>query len=85
MKFMALTDVRSAAHDGLRSPTAAIRKVPIFRHSRGAAANNAHRTYAAVLIGCRGLCLACGAGAFPVKRAFSPTKPMTNCKSEQTP
>jgi MFS family permease len=36
-------------------------------------------SYAAVLIGCCGLCLACGAGAFLVKRPSSSEKPMTNC------
>ena len=41
--------------------------------------------YAVVLIGCCGLCLACGAGAFFVKRPSSAAKPMTNCKSERTP
>jgi MFS family permease len=42
-------------------------------------------SYAAVLIGCCGLCLACGAAAFPVKRPSSSAKPMTHCKSERTP
>ncbi len=41
-------------------------------------------SYAAVLIGCCGLCLACGVGAFCVKRPSSSAKPMTNCKSERT-
>src|SRR5437879_5621925 len=34
--------------------------------------------YAAVLIGCCGLCLVCGAGAFAVKRPLSSAKPITN-------
>jgi MFS-type transporter involved in bile tolerance (Atg22 family) len=41
-------------------------------------------SYAAVLIGCCVLCLACGASAFTVKRPYSSAK-MSNCKSEQTP
>jgi hypothetical protein len=36
-------------------------------------------SYTAVLIGCCGLCLACGAGAFLIKRPSSLAKPMTNC------
>ncbi len=40
-------------------------------------------SYAAVLIGCCGLCLACGTGAFAVKRPFSSTKAMADC--EQMP
>ena len=35
-------------------------------------------SYAAVLIGCCGLCLVCGAGAFAVKRPLSSAKPITN-------
>jgi MFS family permease len=37
-------------------------------------------SYGAVLIGCCGLCLACGAAAFPVKRPSSSPKPMTSCE-----
>ena len=40
-------------------------------------------SYAAVLLGCCALSLACGAGAFLIKRPSS--KAMTICKSERTP
>lgn len=42
-------------------------------------------SYAAVLAGCCVLCLACGSGAFFVKRPSLPAKPMAICKSGQTP
>jgi MFS-type transporter involved in bile tolerance (Atg22 family) len=41
--------------------------------------------YTAVLIGCCVLCLACGVGAFAVKRPSSSAEPMVNCKMEVTP
>lgn len=42
-------------------------------------------SFTSVLIGCCALCIACGAGAFFVKRPYSAAKPATGCKSDRTP